>query len=53
MRSIYCVLFSFVCMYIAVNIKKSERIYREFAGFLFLISLFSLIASTVCAIFGI
>lgn len=52
-RSIYCVLLSYVLIYIGVHINKKERRKREFAGFLFLMSLITLPISIICAIFGI
>ena len=53
MRAIYCVLFSYVCMYIATHIKKEKRKWREFCGFLVIVALCSLIISIVCAVIGI
>ena len=53
MRAIYFVLFSYVCMYIAVHMNKNERKWKEFCGFMVLMALGSLLVSIGCAVIGI
>lgn len=50
MRAIYCVLFAYVCMYIATHIKGNERKLNEFRGFMVIMALLALIVSIGCAI---
>lgn len=53
MKSIYYILLSYVCMYVALHIKKEEISWRAFAGLLGLMSYASIFISIVCAIFEI
>lgn len=53
MRAIYCVLFSYVCTYIATHIKGNERNRSEFRGLMVIIAFLALIVSIGCAIVGI
>lgn len=53
MRAIYCVLFSYVCMYIATHMKGNERKWNEFRGFMVIMALLGLVVSIGCAIVGI
>ena len=53
MKAIYCVLLSFVCLYIAANSNKKDKSIRTLAGFFIMISFISLIASIIFMIIGI
>lgn len=52
MRAIYWILLSYVCVYVAAHIENKTRTQREISGFMFLISLLSLIVSVVFAVLG-
>lgn len=53
MRAIYCVLFSYVCMYIVTHMKGNERKLNEFRGFMAVMAFLGLVISIGCAITGV